>query len=152
MTIKKCTFDEIINHPNFETLASEYENEAKSTFMPPVKLTVDLYRNMEKLGILDVFGVFDEETLIGFAFILFTIIPHYSLKFTISDSLFIAKTHRKTGAGLKLIKAIEEDAKIDISPGILISAPSSGPLAELLPNIGYTEINRIFFKRMTNEK
>jgi GNAT superfamily N-acetyltransferase len=72
--------------------------------------------------------------------------PHYSVRIAVGESFFVSAEHRKTGAGLKLLKAAEDYAKEINSSGLLISAPLGGNLAEILPHVGYVETNRVFFK------
>ena len=61
---------------------------------------------------------------------------------------FFVKAHRKTGAGLRLLRAAEEKARALGSPGLLVTAPFEGDLFQVLPRVGYQETNRVFFKSL----
>ena len=69
----------------------------------------------------------------------------------ITESFFVAKVHRDSGAGLKLLRAAEQKARALGSPGLLVSAPFGGTLVQVLPRAGYTETNRVFFKGWADE-
>lgn len=151
LIIKKVTFAELQGNENFNTLIDEYAEEAKIVGLPPINIKVDLYQHYENMGAMYIIGAFFKDKLIGFAALLSPVLPHFSKLVTVGESLFVAKEYRKTGAGLKLIRASEDYAEKRGSPGLLLSAPTGGSLAELLPHAGYVETNRVFFKKVNNE-
>lgn len=151
LEIKQITFSELSENINFNTLIEEYEEEAAIKKLPPIKLKVETYRHYENAGAIYIIGAFFGEKLIGFATVLSPVMPHFSVLISVVESLFVAKEYRKTGAGLKLIEASEKHANEKGSPGLLISAPSGGSLAEVLPHVGYEETNRVFFRKFYNE-
>ena len=69
-----------------------------------------------------------------------------SNRFVLSESFFVEMSQRKSGAGLKLLRTAEKFAKDFGAPGIFISAPYGGTLAEVLPMAKYRETNRVFYK------
>jgi hypothetical protein len=77
-------------------------------------------------------------------------LPHYGRTVAVSESFFVAKAHRASMAGLKLLAAAEALACRIQSPGLLVSAPSGGRLAELLPKCGFVETNRVFFRKVAD--
>jgi hypothetical protein len=56
--------------------------------------------------------------------------------------------HRGTGSGIRLLRAAEDKAKEIGSPGLIVSAPFAGRLFDVLPRCGYTEVSRVFFKKV----
>jgi GNAT superfamily N-acetyltransferase len=76
------------------------------------------------------------------------VIPHYGVAIAVTESFFVGKEYRKSGAGLKLLRAAEAHA--EGAPGLLVSAPVGGTLAEVLPHLGYRETNRVFFKELAH--
>lgn len=109
-----------------------------------------MYGVLEKSGVFHTIGAFLADKLIGFVTVLVSIAPHVGVFMAVTESLFVAKEHRKTGAGLKLIRQAEACAVERGAPCLLISAPLGGNLAEVLPHVGYTETNRIFFRKLVN--
>lgn len=152
-SIRRCTIAEIEAMPNIHKLLDEYAAESSPSIkgVPSPAAKVDMYKAMENNGTLCVIGAFHEDALIGFIIILKPLLPHYSIVIAVAESFFVAKAHRKTGAGLKLLQTAEDYAKGIGSPGLLVSAPFGGVLAEVLPHVGYVETNRVFFKGFGNE-
>ena len=74
--------------------------------------------------------------------------PHYSVKMAVTESFFVAKAYRKSGAGLKLLHAAETYAKEIGCAGILVNAPFEKTLMDVLPRVGYQETHRVFFKNV----
>ena len=105
-----------------------------------------MYYQLESAGVLQSFGAFLNDAPIGFITVLSTIMPHYGVCLSVSESFFVLKDFRKTGAGLRLLRMAEERAKSVGAPGLLVSAPFGGVLAGVLPHVGYAPSNTVFFK------
>jgi GNAT superfamily N-acetyltransferase len=148
--IKKCTIADLESAPNIADLLVEYAAESSIDGLPKPSAKVDMYKHLESLGTLSTFGAFINDALIGYITVLSPIMPHYSTIIAVAESFFVAKEYRKTGAGLKLLHEAESHARAVGSPGLLVSAPFGGNLAEVLPHIGYNETNRVFFKSLHN--
>lgn len=150
MNVAPSSVAEIEMAPNFEDLATEYEEEALIDGMPPPRARWETYRALEGTGMLRVFSAVLDGQLIGFISILASRLPRYDVPIAVSESFFVAKAHRKTGAGLKLLKMAEDKARGLGSPGLLVSCPYGGDLFKVLPRVGYVETSRIFFKRVAH--
>ena len=150
INICKCTVSRLESAPNFSDLLAEYATELVVDGAPPFSAKMEMYYNLEKLGSLQAIGAFLDDKLVGFVTVLISIFPHCGVLMSVTESLFVAKEHRKTGAGLKLIRAAEEYAAERQTTCLFISAPFGGNLAEVLPHIGYVETNRVFFRKLTN--
>jgi len=146
--IRKYTIGELDKAPNVLELFKEYEAESAIVGLPPISAKLDLYLYLEKNGSLTIFGAFLRDVLIGFVTVLAPVIPHYGIVVATTESIFVAKKYRMTGAGLKLLKAAEDHAITVGSPGLLLSAPKDGALMSLLPRLGYTETSRIYFRKL----
>ena len=149
--IRQCTFDEIARDRDFESLRAEYAAECSPEGLPPPTTDMETYRVIERGGFLRAYGAFREGVLVGFAMVLTSVIPHYGRVLAVTESLFVARAHRKTGAGVKLLRAAERHAREVGSPGLMVSAPSGGVLASVLPSVGYRETNRAFLKRFDGD-
>lgn len=147
--IRKCSISEIMEDPAFPALIEEYAAESAVEGMPSPNAKMESYAIMELTGMLHPFGAFKDGELVGFISVLTPMLPHYGRLVASAESFFVTKLHRKGGAGLRLLKAVEQVAIEEGSPGIFVSAPIKGMLIEILPRRGYTECSRIFFKRAT---
>ena len=136
--------------PGFHDLLEQYAEESSIDGMPRPAARLETYAAMEQAGILHVFDARLDGRLVGFITVLAVSLPHYGVTTAVSESFFVAPEHRATGAGLRLLKAGEDKAREVGAPGLLVSAPYGGALAEVLPRRGYRETNRVFFKRVTH--
>jgi GNAT superfamily N-acetyltransferase len=146
ITIRYSTVAELGDAPNRDELLDEYAREASIDGLPTQNPQRATYQQLEDLKALSVIGAFDGERYVGFALVLTTVSPHFGCMLSTTESLFVAKSYRHTGAGTKLLKAAERHAQASGSVGLLVSAPHGGRLAELLPMKGYAESNRVFYK------
>lgn len=149
MIVKQCSVSEIECAPNFSALLEEYASYAIEG-MPHPSVKMETYKILEKTGTQYSIGAFLDGRLTGFMSILLSVIPHYGIIGAFSESLFVAMEYRKFGAGLKLIRAGEKIARDKGAPGLIISAPVGGALAEVLPEIGYSDTHILFFRKLGN--
>lgn len=147
MKIERTTVAAIEAFPTFAALLAEYAAESAIDGMPPPQARMPQYRQLEAAGVLHVIVAVEEAELVGFITVLAAPLPHYGMTVAVSESFFVAKAHRASMAGLKLLVAAEHLAEQLKSPGLLVSAPFGGKLADLLPRCGYAETNRVFFKK-----
>lgn len=151
LIIKKCTISEIENSPNVMDILDEYASESAIAGLPKPNARVEMYKYLENIGSIYALAAFLGEKLIGYITVLSPVLPHYGTVVATAESFFVAKEHRKTGAGLKLLRQAEEYAKSIGSPGLLVSSPMGGNLAFVLPHVGYEETNRVFFRNFSND-
>lgn len=150
-TIKKCTIADIESAPNLVALLEEYAAESAIGGLPHPNVKKEMYKDLEKAGALQTIAAYSGDTLVGFITVLAPIMPHYSVRVAVGESFFVAKEWRKTGSGLKLLRAAEGYAKESGAYGLLISTPFGGNLAQVMPHVGYSETNRVFFKAIAHE-
>lgn len=148
LTISRATVDEINSSPNLAMLLGEYAAESANTGIGPASPQIDTYRKMEEFGFLRAFVACVDGELIGFMFLLLSVLPHFGRKVGVTESYFVAAEHRKSGAGLRLLRAAEEVAQAEGAVGLLLSAPAGGVLERVAPGVGYRETNRVFFKEL----
>lgn len=146
--IYRSNVSDIIGSAEFDDLIEEYATESAIEGMPKPATKLESYRVYEGLGMLHAFSALRGNMMIGFITVLAPVLPHYGVTVAVAESFFVAAAYRKTGAGLKLLEAAEETARVVGSPGLLVCAPFQGRLFEVLPRRGYTETNRVFFKRL----
>lgn len=149
ITYRQLTVDEFLSARNLNELIEAYADESAINGMPPFKMHNEAYRALEKSGATMAFGAFDEnDTIVGFIQIITHVLPHYSVQVSATESYFVLAEHRKQGAGIRLLRLAEEYARERGSYALLVSAPTGGRLDALLPNLGYAETNRVFFRKL----
>lgn len=146
LTVSRATIDEIESSPDLAVLLDEYAAESANTGIGPASPQIDTYRKLEASGFLHAFAARVDGQIIGFMFLLLSVLPHFGRKVGVTESYFVAREHRKSGAGLRLLRAAEEAAKAEGAVGLLLSAPAGGILERVAPGVGYRETNRVFFK------
>ncbi len=148
LVVRKCAVAEIVDNTWFPALHQEYAEEAALAGLPDPTEKLDTYRLLESSTVFHVYGAFLGDALAGFVAVLTPVIPHYGVAIAVAESLFVGRAHRKTGAGLWLIRAAERHAREAGSPAILFSAPSGGRLERVLPHLGYRETNKVFMREV----
>lgn len=146
MTIYRvCKIDEILSATD---LIEEYINESATCGLPQPSPQSGIYRMLEHNGILHSFGAFKGDNIIGFITMISTISPHYGILISVSESFFVSKKDRKTGAGIKLLRMAEKFAISIGSKGILVGAPIGKGLDKMLTNSksGYQPSGVVFFR------
>lgn len=149
--IRHCTIADIEQQPNFAELIDEYAAEASIHGLPHPAAQLPMYHALEDAGALYCFGAFHGPVMIGFVTVLTHVMPHYGATASTTESFFVAESHRKSGAGTRLLQAAESYAKSRGSTGLLISAPHGGKLSQVLPKAGYRQTNDVFFKGFVHE-
>ena len=151
LTIDRISFSQLESDPDFPRLVEDYATESRMPGLPSPIAKLPTYRTLNENGLLTVFVAKAKGKLIGFVMVLFHEIPHYSLRVAMTESFFVFKWARSTGAGVSLRKIAEEFAREAGSCGLFISTPVTGTLMDILPRVGYTKTNEVFFKSFSHE-
>lgn len=147
VNIKKCAYRDIKANPE---LVAEYATCALDG-LPTPKVQWERYDLLEAAGVLDVFGAYCNGVMIGFVSTLSQVSMHYGQPITITESFYVLKDHRRGGAGVKLLRAVEQLARYKNSAGILITAPDGEALDTVLASTGYRPSHKVYFKGLGNE-
>ena len=150
IVVEACSPDDIRLAPNLDDLVVEYAHEARLAEMPWPRVDWETYRSMERAGILHVFSARSDGTLVGFVVLIISMMPEYGVRLACTEAFFVAQAWRSTGAGLKLLAAAEAKARELKAPGLAVSAPLGGKLAEVLVKARFREVGRTFFKSYAN--
>jgi GNAT superfamily N-acetyltransferase len=151
MMVAPCLVEDIRTAPNLDELVNEYAHEVRIAEMPWPRVDWAIYRRLEQAGALHVFAARDDAgTLVGFVVMIVSVMPEYGVTLACTEAFFVGSAWRHTGAGLKLLVAADTRAREVKAPGLAVSAPLGGKLAELLPKCGFREIGRTFFKRYSD--
>jgi len=150
MRIEATTCAALFGAANFADLVAEYAVEARVDGLPEPAVKLSTYEVLERSGVIHPFGAWDEERLVGFIAVLSSMVPHYPVPLACTETFFVTRDARSSGAGLALLKAAEAKARELGAGGLLVSAPCGGSLAAVLPRYGYRDANRVFFKRFSD--
>lgn len=146
--IQRSSIPELESAATFVDLIAEYAEESAIQGLPPPAARFETYRHLEAAKLLYVFSAIHDGNLIGFITVLKPVLTHYALPPAMSESFFVAKAHRHTMAGIRLLVAAENlTAEIKMA-GLIASAPFGSKLAELLPKCGYVPVTISFFKQV----
>jgi GNAT superfamily N-acetyltransferase len=148
LTVAARPLADIVAAATFPQLAAEYERESLVDGMPQPAPDWNAYAALEAAGLLHGFAASIEGELVGFVAVLVAKLPRYAQPIAVTESFFVARAHRRTGAGLRLLRAAEDHARALGCPALVVSAPALGVLAKVLPRRGYAETNRVFLKEL----
>jgi GNAT superfamily N-acetyltransferase len=149
ITVQPSTITALRTSPEITALLAEYAGEAAIAGLPTPTARWDAYAALELAGLLYVFTATDDGKLVGFINVLVAPHTHYVQPLATSESFFVTRTHRAGGVALRLLALAEKKAAEFRCESLLVSAPSGGKLAEVLPRLGYAETNRVFFKQVS---
>lgn len=146
--VRECSWLMISAYRELPALLDEYAQESAIAGLPAAKPDEMSYLRLERSGAITILAATLDGALVGFITVLVTPNPHYGgAKIGVSESFFVGKAHRKSGAGQLLRKKAEEIAERKGGAGLLISAPLGGKLARVLEaDRNYRETNRVFFR------
>jgi GNAT superfamily N-acetyltransferase len=149
MEVRGIRYMEILGAQNADALLTEYAGECSIPEIGAASPQAEMYAAMEGSGMFQAFGVFQEAELVGFAAVLVYVLPHYGRQIATVESLFVAKAHRCGNAGLQLMRAIEQHAKLQECVAILYSAPTGSQLEKLLSLLKpYRNTNSVFCRSL----
>lgn len=107
LRVRRVSYVAILCAPNAQRLIDEYAAECS---IPDALPQVEMYAAMEKVGVLQCFGAYLNEALIGFASIVSGPMPHNGKRLATMESIFVSADHRSSGAGNALLAATEQHA------------------------------------------
>lgn len=153
MRVTPITVAQLESATRFAALIAEYTAESANRLLPPPIARMSQYRDLEAKGLLHVLAAVDEDgELAGFISVLASPLPKYGPPIATSESFFVAKAHRASLAGLKLLAAAERLAKALGSPVLMVSAPWGSTLDTLLqhPKCGFVRTNVVYCKQVAD--
>ena len=146
--IERIRFEDLSSDPAWLPMLDEYANECSIAGMPRPDYQPDMYRAMEQHGALHLHAAYIGDTLVGFCTLLISVLPHYGQVVATTESIFVASDHRHSGVGLALLRTVERYAKEQEAVAIMFSTPRNGRMEQIMPALGYTNTNLVFFKSL----
>ena len=149
ITIRTCTVEDIETAPGIGDIIGGYAEESAISLLPQPQPLWDVYRNMELSGRFRVIAAFDGERIVGLATVIAPVLmPHYGFNMATMESIFVLRDYRKTGAGIRLLRAAEKASRDAGAKALLMTAPVGGSLDNVLPRIGYANTHNMFCRRL----
>ena len=130
--IRPVSYAEILDAPNSKQLLDEYGDECSLPELGKPSPQRDLYELLEKSGGFQAFGVYDSETLIGFAGVFIYTLPHYGAKIAATESIFITEDERSNKLYRELKAHLKSYAKENGCVAFQYTAPVGSRFARLL--------------------
>ena len=147
LEISKQSFASISSYDEFYLLLEEYASECEISEVGMPTMQADMYEAMDSTDRFFIVGAVNEGRLIGFVNVAVSVLPHYGKIVAATESFFVSKEFRNTGAGVKLLAKAEEIATQSGAVALLVSAPTNSSLGSMLETKkSYRETNRIFAK------
>jgi len=149
LEIRRVSSAGIFAEPAARGLFDEYAAGCSIPEIGAIDPQPKMYAAMEEAGMFRLFGAFLGGELIGFASLLVYILPHYGEKIATVESMFVSEIQRPSGAGMKLIGAIETHAKEQGCAAILYSSPVGSQFERLLQlRSAYRQTSSVFCRRL----
>lgn len=107
------------------------------------------YKALEQMDSLIMLGAWQDGMLVGYAASFITTHLHYSdMLFVQNDVLFVAREHRRSRLGIRLIRETERIASESGADLIMWHAKESTALAQILPRLGYGVQDIVFAREV----
>jgi|TARA_R110000824_G_scaffold30711_3_gene100759 GNAT superfamily N-acetyltransferase len=144
--IKSVRFKDLEEDPDFQGLTDEYAAEGQIDGLPLAVFQKSMYKDMDDTDTFNILAGYSGGRLVGFLSIVVVVMPHNGFMMALTESYFVGAEFRKTGMGLKLLKAGEKKAAEIGARGLMVNGPKGGRLLEVLPRIGYVENSATYLK------
>ncbi|MFM7011989.1 MAG: GNAT family N-acetyltransferase [Betaproteobacteria bacterium] len=148
VNVRHIAITEVFESPCFDAICDEYREEClRNPNLFGAKPDLAIYAKLEAAGLVRTVGAFCEDELVGMCVVLASSVPHFAGRVIAStETLFVSKPYRASKAGKMLISAAESIALEVGASGLYITAPVGGRLESLMPHVGYSQTNTIFYR------
>lgn len=121
--VKQIPLASLMARPEFMPLADAYAKEAGNPEFGEWRINKDWYADLERSGLGQAFGVFEDEKLVGFAYAVLNVQPHFTNTTVLAvDAIYVTPDARKRNGGLALLRALKAHAKAMKADGLLLGA------------------------------
>jgi GNAT superfamily N-acetyltransferase len=146
--IKKVNPYVILEATNIDDIFEEYFSEGKTELIKDFEVNKDTYYRLNNQRVLDCYGLFDDNSLVGFIMSSTTESPHYSKLVTTVLSFFIKKENRKFGSAKKLLSCIEVEAERRGASALVIASPYEATLGKFITKLGFNPTHTLYGKSL----
>lgn len=142
MEIRRTTWAEAFERPEFGRLLADYSSESGSPFMKGAPDPAE-YIAAEEAGQFILLGAFEGDRFLGGINLSLYRIPHYAEPLAAVESIYLDKPYRKGAAGLRLLRAAEDAAR-EAGAKVLMVGTRCGSRFEEMCRRLYTPVNTVF--------
>jgi GNAT superfamily N-acetyltransferase len=143
--IKQVTVEQFFNSNGIDDMLNSYIQESRLESITSSNPQKEMYKALEENNILNVFGAYNKDKIIGFVSTFTSIIPKHGIQSTVIDSIFVEKLYRNSGYGYKLILKAKEVAKERDSKIFQASANIGGKLDNVFKNMKGMEATNVIY-------
>lgn len=130
-------------------IVSHWEETESGIIPTPPNLDVEKYEMLEEMGMMFSLFAYADGVRVGYALNFITQAMHYKdITLCNCDALFVAKEHRKSSLGIKLIRETQRIAKERGALEMLWTAKPDTELARILPRMGFNLQEIVFNKKL----
>lgn len=147
ITVCQCDHNQLIDHISALTVGHWQETEAGFSDRAPDPDRI-MYDAIAAAGGLVSYAAFDGEQLIGYASAFVCRHPHYPMVIAQHDTLYLHPEHRKGTAGVRLMKALEEEAKERGAERMLWHAKGGSTFEHILQGRGCHTEESVYCKEL----
>lgn len=147
MELKEVSVGTIFESPEFGQIVEDYRNESGNPDLGEAVPSREFYERMASAGALRCVVAYDGSRIVGIVLVVATIYPHFGKTVASVESLWLDRSHRAGGSGLKLIRKAQEVARDMGAAGIYYGARVGSRQAELYGRL-FTPMNTLFWKKL----
>lgn len=131
-----------------ELMAAHWEEIASHQDIRTLKPNVDVFTKMEEQGRLFTLFVMDGEEIAGYSVNILAEHLHSDTLYAQNDAVYVSPAYRRSGAGIRLMKATERAAKEHGAQLLFWHAKQGSRLESVLGRMGYGVLDVIFSKEL----
>lgn len=147
ITIQPCDHGQLLDRMSELAVGHWQETESMFSGNPPEPDRA-MYDALASVGGLLAFSATDDGELIGYASAFFCRHPHYDMAIVQHDTLYLMPAYRQGSVGLRLIAAIEKEAKERGAERMLWTAKTGSTFERILQGKGYQTEETIYCKEL----
>lgn len=111
-----------------------------------LKVDFDKYIQMGELGVHYVVVAYTDSKLVGYNSMFLSVSPHTGELTATTDTIFLRKEYRATGAGSKLVSLGEVEAKAKGAQNIMVTFKNDQPHPNIVKEHGFFSYETIYAK------
>ncbi len=137
----------VVRHEVDELVHKNWEDTGFSKHGLKLNPDWDVYEAIDRAGLLGVYTVRKQDSLIGYLVVVVRKHPHYKDHiFASNDILFIDKEHRKGLVGYFLVKYVVEDLKKLGASVLMFNTTVDKPYDPILNRLGFEPAEKLYMK------
>lgn len=138
ITFTQISYNALLNE-GAHLFRQHWEEIALHKAERPLNVNHAGFFQQESQGRLNVFAVYEEQTLVGYAVFVFSLSSHYSIPVAVNDAFYLQPEFRKGWTALKFIKYCVKKLQATQAKQLIWRTKSHQSFASLLERCGLCE-------------